>query len=332
MKRIALISLFMALTLNAFSQEINNDTIIVKGDNIDVLINNNKIKIVDSQNGLKINVFSITEDGEVEKNPYYESRYENNSSDKTERKNITINFPISPTFIKDDKYTSNDEKQKLKFRRFQPVYPTIYYSYSALANNESLALQPQRSNSFEWGSYFLQLELCNNKKKTFGLTTAIGVSNTYNFFNYILGTYHDTNTNSDNYTYFYYGDEEQNIPDGLEDISTDEIKRSHLRYWSLRIPVSAQLQWKMGHKKMAFSFGPELEWRFAVRSKIKFEDGGKRTVSDNLAYNPFGINALAVLSFDDFVIFGRAGLTQLFNQSNSDINVVPVNLGIGLSF
>jgi len=55
-------------------------------------------------------------------------------------------------------------------------------------------------------------------------------------------------------------------------------------------------------------------------------------VSDNLAYNPFGVNALAVLNFKSFVIFGRTGLTQLFNQDNSPIRVTPVNLGIGFSF
>ena len=67
MKRIAFITLFMALSLNVISQETKNDTIVVDGDKVEILIKNNKVKIADSPKGLKINVFSITENGEVEK-------------------------------------------------------------------------------------------------------------------------------------------------------------------------------------------------------------------------------------------------------------------------
>lgn len=328
MKRLVLLSMLMTLVVKVFSQEIKNDTVfVVNSNNVEILINNNKVKIVDGFNGLKINVFSIGEDGEFENHPYYESRYENNVSSKTETRNISINFPIKPSFIKDDK------SPELKFQRFEPIYPTIYYAYSALVRTNNLMLNPQRANSFEWGSYFSQFELCHNKKKTFGLTASLGISNTYNYFDYVLGTHYEEAINSDNCTYFYYGGNNQDVPDGLvEDVNMRDIKKSYLRYWSLRMPVSAQLQWRVGGKKMAFSFGPELEWRFAMKSKIKYEDGGKHTVSDNLAYNPFGVNALAVFSFRDFVIFGRAGLTQIFNKNNSHGSYVPVNLGVGFSF
>lgn len=337
MKRLILTSLFVALVVNAFSQEIKNDTVFVSGDNVEVLINNNKVKISDSPNGLKINVFTITEDGEVEKDPYYESRYENDINNVKEKRNITVSFPIIPTFIKDDKHVNDDKGTKLKFRYFEPIYPTIYYAYSAMFDTDDFMMQPQRANSFEWGSYFSQVKIYSNKKNTFGLTAAIGVSNTYNFSDYILGT-HKNPTGSGSSTYFYYGDEGQVIPDGMENILVDvtsdykKLEKSYLRYWSLRIPISAQFKWRVGYKKMAFSLGPELEWRFAARSKVKFEDIEKRTVSDNLAYNPLGVNVLAVFAFEDFVIFGRAGLTQMFNQQKSHITVVPCNLGIGFSF
>ncbi|MBQ5856274.1 MAG: hypothetical protein IIW55_03090 [Bacteroidales bacterium] len=94
MKRIVLVSILITLVVNVFSQETKNDTIVIaNGNNVEVLINNNKVKIVDSFNGLKINVYSVSEDGEFEKNPYYESRYENNIVSKTERRNVTINVP-----------------------------------------------------------------------------------------------------------------------------------------------------------------------------------------------------------------------------------------------
>ena len=329
MKRLVLIPMMlMAFVVDAFSQETKNDTVLIaNSDKVEVLINNNKVKIVDSFNGLKINVYSVDENGEYEKNPYYESRYENNAATNTEARSVTINFPIIPTFIKEDK------TPKLKFNHFEPNYPSIYYAYSTLKATNNLMLIHQRSNSFEWGSYFSQLELCHNKKKTFGLTAAIGISNTYNYLNCIIGTHSHTGIESDNCTYFYYGGDAEEMPEGFEGIAyKEDVKESYLRYWSLRLPVSAQLQWRIGNKKMAFSFGPEFEWRFAMKSKVKFNKGGKYTVSDNLSYNPFAVNALAVFSFRDFVIFGRAGLTQLFNQNNSHESVVPVNLGVGFSF
>ena len=111
----------------------------------------------------------------------------------------------------------------------------------------------------------------------------------------------------------------------------DKIDDGYYRYWSLRLPISVQFRWRVGGNKMAFSFGPEFEWRFSMKS-FTYLQNNKLMVSDNLAYNPFGVNALAVLNFKSFVIFGRTGLTQLFNQDNSPIRVTPVNLGIGFSF
>ncbi len=338
MKKIVFISLFMTLAFNVISQETKNDNIVVNGDKVEILINNNKVKITDSPNGLKINVFTITEDGEEERNPYYESRYENDANSLTEKKNVTINIPIKPTFIKDDKYVTDDKGTKLKFRYFEPIYPNIYYAYSAMIgfpfSDYSLNFNLQKANSFEWGMYLFQYDICHNKRKTIGLTTALGFSNTYFFSSYILGT--TTNDNSSNYTYFYRpndsGEEGNPIPDGLSDVNAlEKFDDGYYRYWSLRLPVSVQFQWRVGGNRMAFSFGPEFEWRFAMKS-FTYLNNDKLTVSNNLAYNPFGVNALAMLNFKNLVIFGRTGLTHLFNQDNSHINVTPFNIGIGISF
>ena len=334
MKHFVLVSVLMALVGNAFSQEIKTDSVIVsKSDKVTVIVNDNRINIDDSPTGLKIKVFSIEENGEVAKNPYYESRYENDVNSKTETKNLTINIPLKPTFISDEEKVS-----KLKFKSFEPIYPSIYYSYSALLLPNFLSSNfyftpPQRANSFEWGSYLFQIDVCHNKKKTLGLTTALGITNTYNHFNNcLLGnvTQADDQTT---YTYLYriitY---DIPLPDGLENhteaIIRYEVEDSFLRYWSLRLPINIQLQWRLGYKKMAFSVGPEFEWRFAMKSFMEY-DGNKYLVSDDLAYNPFGVNALGVFAFEDFVVFGRVGLTQMFNKRLAWDNYVPVNIGIG---
>lgn len=340
MKKLVLITLFMTLAFNVISQETKNDTIVVNGDKVEILINNNKVKIVDSPNGLKINVFSMTENGEAERNPYYESRYENDVNSVTEKKNVTINIPIKPTFIKDDKYVTDDKGTKMKFRSFDPIYPTIYYAYSAMTHpitKNDWGVPSLKANSFEWGSYIVQFDICHNKRKSFGLTTALGISNTYNHFsNSILGTSREITNGAMELTYLYHIiTYDIPMPDGVENhtmaILNGELEDSFLRYWSLRLPISVQFQWRLGYNKMAFSFGPEFEWRFAMKSFIEY-DGNKYLVSDKLAYNPFGVNALAVLSFRDFVIFGRTGLTYLFNQKRSPEYVLPVNIGIGLTF
>lgn len=332
MKRIILTSLFIALVMSVFSQEMRNDTVVVDGNNVEILIKNNKVKVTDSENGLKINVFSVNKDGETEKYPYYESRYENGDDGVKERRNISINLPIEPVFVEDE------TTRVLKFNSFEPIYPSVYYAYSAMIgfpfSDYSLNFNLQKANSFEWGMYLFQYDICHNKRKTIGLTTALGFSNTYFYSSYILGT--TSTDDSNNYTYFYRpadSNEEGNpIPDGLSATYTpDKIDDGYYRYWSLRLPVSVQFQWRVGGNKMAFSFGPEFEWRFSMKS-FTYLQNNKLMVSDNLAYNPFGVNALAVLNFKSFVIFGRTGLTQLFNQDNSPIRVTPVNLGIGFSF
>ena len=332
MKRIILTSLFIALVMSAFSQEMRNDTVVVDGKNVEILIKNNKVKVTDSENGLKINVFSVNKDGETEKYPYYESRYENGDDGVKERRNISINLPIEPVFVEDE------TTRVLKFNSFEPIYPSVYYAYSAMIgfpfSDYSLNFNLQKANSFEWGMYLFQYDICHNKRKTIGLTTALGFSNTYFFSSYILGT--TTNDNSSNYTYFYRpndSNEEGNpIPEGMSNVSApEEFDDGYYRYWSLRLPISVQFQWRVGGNRMAFSFGPEFEWRFAMKS-FTYLQNDKLTVSDNLAYNPFGINALAVLNFKSFVIFGRAGLTYLFNQKRSPEYVLPVNIGIGFSF
>ena len=65
MKRTILTSLFIALVMSVFSQEMRNDTVVVDGNNVEILIKNNKVKVTDSENGLKINVFSVNKDGQT---------------------------------------------------------------------------------------------------------------------------------------------------------------------------------------------------------------------------------------------------------------------------
>lgn len=319
MKRFILISVLMAFFGNAFSQEIKTDTTFI--------VNSNKIQVVDGKNGLKIKVYEMTQDGYVSVNPYYESRYEGSFTNDKSESNTYIQLPIVPSFVKKQnvvvKETEDNQKQ-YKIKCFNPAYPNIYYSFSQMYDDsfmfESSAFS-QRPNSFEWGMYLFDQELCYNKSRTLGLVTALGISNTYNFFN------NKTVFATDNGTPYIYNFNEggEIVPEGMS--NRTYVDKSYLRYWSLRLPVSLQIQWRLSYKVMALSVGPELEWRFGMRSKVKY-DGEKHVVANDINYNPLGVNILTTLKFQDFVIFGRFGLTKMFG---SDINAVPFNVGFGLT-
>lgn len=319
MKRLILISALMALIGTAFSQEIKTDTTFI--------VNSNKIQVVDGKNGLKIKVYEMTQDGYVSINPYYESRYEGSSTNDISESSTYIQLPIVPSFVKKQnivvKETENNQKQ-YKIKYFESAFPSFYYSYSQMYDDsfmfESSAFL-QRPNSFEWGLYLFDEEICYNKSRTLGLVTALGISNTYNFFN------NKTVLATDNGTPYIYNfnDGGEIVPEGMS--GRTYVDKSFLRYWSLRLPVSVQIQWRLSYKVMALSVGPELEWRFGVRSITNY-DGGKHVVADDINYNPLGVNVLTTLKFQDFVIFGRFGLTSMFG---SDIKAVPFNVGFGLT-
>ena len=319
MKRLVLISVLMALVGSAFSQEIKTDTTFI--------VNSNKIQVVDGKNGLKIKVYEMTQDGYVSVNPYYESRYEGSIVNDKSDNNIHIQLPIVPSFVKKQnvvvKETEDNQKQ-YKIKYFESAFPGIYYSYSQMYDDSFMfesSVFSQRPNSFEWGMYLFDEEICYNKSRTLGLVTALGISNTYNFFN------NKTVLATDNGTPYIYNfnDGGEIVPEGMSERTY--VDKSYLRYWSLRLPVSLQMQWRLSYKVMSLSVGPELEWRFGMKSKAKY-DGEKHVVADDINYNPLGVNVLTTLKFQDFILFGRFGLTKMFG---SDIKAVPFNVGFGLT-
>lgn len=339
MKKLVLSAVFMALFGTAFSQEeIKTDTSFV--------INKNKIQVTDSSKGLKIKVFSIDEDGYTPINPYYELRYDGGTIKQTKEKQIFFKSPIVPNYVfgesdivivndentveynnggnVDGKENSKPVKKKIKINSFYPNYPNIYISYSQIYDSPfefTSTIFPQRPISFEWGSYLFTTKLCYNRSNTLGIVTALGFSNTYNYLNnsVVLST-----NNGAPYIYTLGGDSEI-IPEGME--GRCHVDKSFIRYWSLRLPISVQVQWRMGYVKMALSAGPEFEWRFGMRSFARYE-GSKHAMSKDINYNPLGVNALVVLSCDEVIIFGRFALTQMFGDG---LNAIPFNVGLGFS-
>lgn len=341
MKKIILLTTFLALFSTLFSQEqIKADT--------SFIVNNNKIQVIDSSKGLKIKVYKMTDDGYTPINPYYEGRYDKSCYITEEinyvnknSQNVTIKVPLIPTntfsesdiivfekeledYAKDLEDNAKKIEKKYKISSYYANYPNIYYAYSQIYDNPwDFAAQSisQRPISFEWGSYLFSTAMCFNKSRTLGLTAAIGFSNTYNYLN------NKTVIASNNGTPYVYNfdDNSELIPNGLENRAY--VDKSFMRYWSVRIPVSVQIQWRLGYNKMALSVGPELEWRFAMRSFARY-DGSKHIITKDLNYRPLGVNALVCISYDDVVIFGRMALTEMFGHN---IKAIPFNIGLGFN-
>lgn len=203
--------------------------------------------------------------------------------------------------------------------------PDLYYAY---LNMRSGAFGPEanvplRSSSFEWGMYSTK-EVLSSKNSRFGISTGLGISNSYNYLT------HDKVLNIDANRVAYiqslreYSEQEGHGP------ANDYAHRTFLRYWSLRLPVMFQLQWDINGTPLALAAGAEFEWRFGVRSFARY-GGSKHTITDNLDYSPIGFNALASLSFGDAVIFFRMGLTDMFKIKDgnniSDINQMAIGFG-----
>lgn len=316
-KQIILTAIMLTLFGKIFSQEVIFDTTFI--------VKNNKINIIESRDDIKIKVYRYKSNEQTPIYPYYESYYEiDNNEYVNENRNITVHIPTvsSPMRRKKEIIYSKTTGEKPKISCFYPTYPSLYYSYTQIYDSPfdfTSSLFKQRPVSFEWGSYPFTQEVCSNKSNTLGLTVALGISNTYNYLsnNTVLCTYNDN-------TYLYnFTDEENIIPEGLED--KENVDKSFIRYWSIRMPISVQLQCRLGYKKIALSVGPEFEYRFAMRSIARY-DGSKHIISDDINYNPLAMNALGIISFDEVSVIGRFGLTQMFRN---DYNAFPFSIGVG---
>ena len=202
--------------------------------------------------------------------------------------------------------------------------PNLYYSYLDMRTSAfgPEANVPLRSSSFEWGLYN-STPVFITKGGHFGMSTGFGISNSYNFFTQDQVLRLDEERKAFFQSLNVYSSEEDHGP------VNNFAHRSFLRYWSLRVPLMFQYQWKIQstNTPMAIAAGAEFEWRFGVRSFARY-GGAKHTITDNLDYNPIGFNALVSLVFDDSVIFFRMGLTDMFTvKDSSDIYQMAIGFG-----
>ena len=214
--------------------------------------------------------------------------------------------------------TGFHKKNKSKHKRdYYDNLPGIYVGYAQLNGRglgKSDALS-QASSSYEWGMYIGSTDFNLNDEGTFGASIGLGFSrSSYRFtLNNVLNE--DANGNL--------------VFDKLDD--HPEVKKSWLRYWSLRAPVTFGYR----YHRFGISAGAELEWRTFARTRAKY-NGSKHTILEEPAINPLAINGILSVNVGEVCVFGRLGITDLMTikkttiREGNNFHVTPFMVGVGI--
>lgn len=314
-KKLFLAAAMLFTTVGVFAQE--PDTT--------VIFNNYQYNITDNDESIQIKIYEMKDGKKLSNEALYESNYrkKRNSDGNTSRfsfsKNKDQEFVWEETgtavFSSTSRWFNNELKQPL---------PSLYFSHLQMTEGPFGPMAPnmhQRPSSFEWGLYFPTTIFCT-KGGHFGMATGLGISNSYNYFSHdwVLAMVDGNST--------FVPLSEYSLEEGPVN---NYAHRSFLRYWSLRLPLTMQLQFKVNKwDYLSFSAGAELEWRFGMRSFARY-GGAKHTISNDLDYNAIGVNALFQVGFNDIIVFGRMGLTEFFNSKNLN-DMYQMSIGIGFNF
>lgn len=286
-----------------------------------VLINNHEIKINDNENEIRIKIFEVDNGKRVSSEPLYESNYLRKRDESSRRRIFTYSINRDEEFTKEETGTTVVKSRSRWFNHdLNSPFPHFYLSHLEMTDGSfgNFASQMhQRSSSFEWGLYSPATIFCT-KDGHFGMATAIGISNSYNFFkhDYVLAM-KDGNSTMMTLSEYTNG----------EHTSTG---KTFMRYWSLRLPLTMQVQFNVNRSPLTFSAGAEFEWRFWVRSFARY-DGVKHTISDDLDYKAIGLNAIFQVGYNGIILFSRMGLTEMFNSSNLN-DIYQLSVGVGFNF
>lgn len=291
-----------------------------QGIDTTIVVKNHEIKIYDNNNKIDVKVYEVRDSVRVSMEPVYESRYYVKSGDNERTMTIKMPFGGKETYTYDGMTV---KKSSRKHRRhLEQQLPILYFNYMNISNGDFGSSSPyieQRPVSFEWGMYKPMTIFSVGNRTVFGMATGLGFSNSYNQFDtkYVMAK----NEN---------GDMAMRTLAEHTAGQFDDASKSYLRYWSFRLPLTMQLQWKVGGEPLTVSAGAEVEWRVGMRSFAKY-DGAKRTICDKVNYNPFGCNAIVQVGYAGVIIFSRMGLTDMFDSPNLG-SAYQFTAGIGFNF
>lgn len=206
--------------------------------------------------------------------------------------------------------------KKKKVGHFNANYPFFYLSFGRAVSDavSYSSCYPQRSGkSVDWGFNIYNSEIQMDKRGHWGLTWALGFA----YSRYVF----DANAaleKTDGKVVW------QSAAEGID------YQKSWMRYWSFRIPVCIEWQKKIKGSHLYLSAGPEVEMRFAMKSKAKY-GGHDHTLTNNPNGNVLGANLMVQAGYGCLSFVGRFGLTPLMDKSRAP-QLYHSSIGFGINF
>ena len=206
--------------------------------------------------------------------------------------------------------------QKKKSNNFDAHYPFFYLAFGRGADNAfsySSRYPQRRGKSIDWGFNIYNSEIQLDKKSNWGLTWAVG---------------------------FAYSRYAFDINSALEKVDGNVVwlpaaegvdyQKSWMRYWSFRVPICLEWQKKVRKHDFYLAAGPEVELRFAMKSKVKY-DGHEHTLTNNPNGNVLGANLMVQAGYGCLSFIGRFGLTPLMDKKRAP-QLYHSSIGFGIHF
>ena len=224
--------------------------------------------------------------------------------------------------IDEDEVVTRERKLKVKggkeyttSRRMEAHYPSFYMGFSRLSNSPqsidyAAGINQNQDKSWEWGVYLNEKTIPFNKRGTFGISYAFGFGRTQYRFN--NGNYFFNNHGITCY--------------GVN--STKDYDETWFRYWGFRLPVNIELQRYVNGEPFFLTFGPEFEYRFSPKSLGRCDGGKQRAITKNLDLNPFNVNLMAQVGYDNIGFMAKLSLIELFQNP---LRPEPLIGGVGMS-
>ncbi|NDW12531.1 hypothetical protein D0T50_06460 [Bacteroides sp. 214] len=197
---------------------------------------------------------------------------------------------------------------------FSPHVSGFYLGYNRMGDDflgfgSANEVDLVASKSWEWGINLFDGAL--KLSKQFGITSGLG----FGYTSYRLDGNRAFVENSNGITL---------ITDAPEDT---RYRKSRLRYYHLRLPISVEWQQHFGRKgPLFFSVGAEVEARFWTKSKAVV-NGKRETMSKDLNVRPLGINLLLQGGYNDWGFYCRYSTASLF-ESKKGPELYPYSIGV----
>ena len=189
-------------------------------------------------------------------------------------------------------------------RRMRAHYPAFYMGYSQLSNNSfspqfAAGIGQKQSKSWDWGIYTYSNSIAFNKRGTIGISSAFGIGRSS--YKLTGGNYF---YNDNNITQF------GNIPS-----NETAYNETWFRYWGIRLPINLELQHYINKKALFFTFGPELELRFAPKSLGRIDNNKKKQkITQAFDLKPLNVNLMAQVGYSNIGFIAKLSLVDLFQN------------------